>query len=110
MATTITGISKSKAVSNLDTYNHTAGQASMYTVSLDLSEQPPSGCVITMSQNGTPKLATSTPAATQLNIKASVVMNCAVSDVISIAITSSTPSDITINSIKGTLRITPGQY
>lgn len=110
MATTITGISKSKVISNLDTYNHTALQNSMYTVSLDLSEQPPSGCIITMSQNGTPRLVTAAPAATQLDIKASVVMNCAISDIISIAITSSTPSDITINSIKGILRITPGQY
>lgn len=110
MATTITGIDQSKVISSLDVYNHTTEIASLYTVSLQLTEQPPSDCTIVIAQNGSTKLSVAVPAAAQNHMEARVVMNCAASDLIAVTVASSTPSDITINSIKGILRITPGQY
>lgn len=110
MATTITGIMQTKVISNLDTYNHTAGLTSMYTVSLKLMEQSPSGCTIVMAQNGSTKLSVAVPAATQNHVEARIVMNCTAGDLIAVTIASSQASDQTINSIKGILQITPGQY
>jgi hypothetical protein len=108
VATIVTGIGTSKVISNLDTYNHTALLASMYTVSCTVSEQPPSGLTITIEKNGSPVAATSAPAATQGVVQLSAALNCAVNDLISVVVVSSSPSDIAINQIKGILVIRPG--
>jgi hypothetical protein len=108
MATTITGIGQVKVLSNLDTYNHTALLNSMYTVQVDLSEQPPTGCSITIQQNGSTKATSATPSNTQLNMKLGVVLNCAASDVISVIIASSNTAESAPNQIKAILKITPG--
>jgi hypothetical protein len=108
MATIITGIGQAKVLSNLDTYNHTTMLASMYNVQVDLSEQPPTGCSITIQQNGVTKAVTPTPSATQLNMKLGVILNCAISDVISVIIASSNTAEAAPNQIKAILKITPG--
>lgn len=108
MATVITGISRTKVISNLDTYNHTALQNSMYVVSMTINELPPSGITITIQQNGVTKASLSAPAAAQSETKLRTILNCAASDLISIIVASSTASDQTINSFKGILKITPG--
>lgn len=110
MAQTITRIDQSKVISQLDTYNHTALQNSMYMVSVDMSEVPPSGISIVINQNGSPKATSTAPSATQSNIKLQVVLNCAASDVIGIAITSSNAIDKALNGIKGILSIHTGSF
>jgi hypothetical protein len=108
MATTITGIGTVKVLSNLDTYNHTTTLASMYNVQVDLSEQPPTGCSITIQQNGSTKATSATPGATQLNMKLGVLLNCAIGDVISVILASSNTAESAPNQIKAILKITPG--
>jgi hypothetical protein len=108
MAQLITGIMQTKILNALDTYNHTAGLTSMYFVSISVTEQPPSGMSIIIQQNGVTKATAATPAAAQNHIDLQVVLNCAASDVISVVLSSSTPSDENINAIKGILKITPG--
>jgi hypothetical protein len=108
MATTITRIDQSKVISNLDTYNHTALANSVYNVSIQLTEQPPSGISILLQQNSSTKASFSSPAAQQGVINLQVAMNCAINDVISIVISSSSASDQNINAIKGILNIHQG--
>jgi|SRR5665213_1404263 len=111
MATIITGIESTKVLSNLDTYNHTALSASMYTVSVKLSEVPPSGCTITIAQSGSTSnsVSTSVPAATQNHVELRTLLNCAVNDVISVTLASSSAIDQGPNAIKASLKISVGQ-
>jgi hypothetical protein len=109
MATTITGIAQTKVISNLDTYNHTALLNSMYSVSIVVTEQPPSGVVLTIQQNGSTKATTSVaPAAAQGVVSLQVVLNCLVNDVIGVIVSSAAASDTQLNTVKGILKISPG--
>jgi len=108
MATTITGIGQTKIVTNLDTYTHTALLASLYAVSLQLQELPPSGCTITIQHNGSTVASTSAPAAAQSVIDLGALILCAVSDTLSIIVASSNPTDQGKNVLKGVLKISPG--
>jgi hypothetical protein len=108
MAQIITGISQSKVLSSLDTYNHTAGAAQMYTVNVKMSELPPSGLSIVIQQNGSPMATSVAPAATQGELDLRIVLNCAISDVISVILSSSNVQEAGRNQIKGILNITPG--
>lgn len=109
MATIITGISQTKVLSNLDTYNHTAMQASMYKVEVQMSENPPSGLTITIQQNGVTKASTSTPASSQAVVDLQVLLNCAPNDLISVILASSNAQEAAPNQIKGILKISVGQ-
>lgn len=108
MAQTITGITKTKVLNQLDTYNHTALATSMYVVEVDMSEQPPSGLIITIQQNGSQKAISSAPAALQLNTKLRVLLNCVANDVITVILSSSSNNDKQLNCIKGILNIHQG--
>jgi hypothetical protein len=108
MATTITGIGQSKVLSNLDTYTHTVGLNSMYTVEIKVTEQPPSGLTVQIQKNGTPIVTAASPAASQNHIELRTILNCVVSDTISAVLSSSTPGDENINAIRAILKITPG--
>lgn len=109
MAQTITGITKTKILTNLDTYNHTTLASGMYTVRCTLSEQPPSGVILTIQQNSVTKATTTTiPAAAQEIVDLQIVLNCAINDIISIIISSSNPTDTGKNVIKAILNIHQG--
>jgi hypothetical protein len=109
VATTITGIASSKVISNLDTYNHTTGNSGPYLVHLAVSERPPSGVIITIQQNSVTKATTTAaPAAAQQLVELKVLLNCAIGDIISVIVTSVSPSDTGPNVIKGTLAIGQG--
>lgn len=109
MATIVGDFQKgTKVISNLDTYNHTAAAASMYTVSLAMSEQPPSGLVIQIKQNGSTIATAPAPTAAQQVCQISTVLNCAANDLISVVISSAVPTDQNINAIKGILNIRQG--
>ena len=106
--TTITGIGQTKILTNLDTYTHTAALASMYKVIIQMTELPPSGLSVVIQQNGSTVISAAAPAASQNHIELQTILNCAISDTISVVLSSSQASDQTINSIKGILKITPG--
>ncbi len=110
MATTITNITKSKVLNQLDTYNHTALSTSMYMVSVQLTEQPPSGITITIKQNGSTKATLSAPAATQETMNLQTVLNCTATDTITVILASSTASDQGGNSFKAILNIHEGSF
>jgi len=108
MATTITGIMQTKVINTLDTFNHTAGLNSLYTVSIQMSEVPASGITLTIKQGSTTIASASAPAAGQNQISLQATLNCAVNDVIGVVVASSTAIDQQLNTIKGILKITPG--
>jgi len=108
MATIITDIASSKVLSNLDTYNHTAALNAMYKVSIQVSETPISGLSVVIQQNGSTKATAAAPAASQSHIELQTVLNCAVNDVISVILSSSTPEDQKLNRVKAILSIDAG--
>lgn len=108
MATIITRIDQSKVISNLDTYNHTTLAAGMYTVSIQVSEIPPSGVTLSIKQNSSTIASVSVPAAAQQLTQLRVVINCAISDVLGVVIASSTAREAGPNQIKGILNIHQG--
>lgn len=108
MATLITGIAQAKVLSNLDTYNHTALQTSMYKVAVTASEIPPSGLLITIKQNGSTKATAALPAAAQNHVELQTVLNCTANDVISVVLSSASAGDTQLNVVKATMAITVG--
>ena len=108
MSQIISGIGKTKILTNLDTYVHTALLASIYTVEVQLTETPPSGMSIVIQQNGSPMATLSAPAASQSVMDLQVKLNCAISDTISIVLASSSAIDKQLNNIRAILKITPG--
>lgn len=108
MAITITDITRSNTVKQLDTYNYTVPTAGMYTTTIDMSEVPTSTVSIAIKKNGSTQLTSAVPAAAQLHIPLRLVMNLAANDVIGVTISSSSAIDQQLNTIKGTLTITQG--
>lgn len=108
MAQIISGISETKVISSLDTYNHTTKAASMYSVTVTLSEIPTSGLSIVIKQNSS-TIATSIAATPNQNsISLQTVINCALNDVIGIVITSTSAVEAGPNQFKGILNIHQG--
>ncbi len=108
MATTIVNIFQSKVLNQLDTYNHTALATSIYKVSLNLTDIPPSGITVQIKQNSSVIASLSAPAAAQNHMDLQALLNCTVNDVIGVVIASSTPSDQGGNSFKAILDIRQG--
>ncbi len=108
MAQTIPTIESTHVIAQLDTYNYTVTKAQMYTVELDMSEQPASGLTIVIQQNGSTKATSTAPTAAQSHVPLRIVMNCAINDVISVVLSSSNTNDQQLNCIKGILNIHEG--
>jgi hypothetical protein len=108
MATTIPNFLTPKVITNLDTYNYTVLSAAMHVASIQLTEIPASGISILIKQNGTTVATAPAPSSTQLAITLKVTMNCAINDVISFVLSSSTPSDQNLNAIKAILNVHVG--
>lgn len=108
MAIAISGISKSKVLSNLNTYNHTALQTSMYTVSIRLTEIPPSGVSIVIKQNSSTIATSVAPSSTQNHIELRAQLNCTINDVIGVVLSSAVASDSLANTVKAILDINIG--
>lgn len=108
MAQTIPKISTSHSICALDTYNHTALQASMYVVEVDMSMIPPSGLSIVIKQNSSTKLTSIVPTAAQNHVRARIVLNCAINDVIGVVVSSPSASDSGPNAVQGILNIRVG--
>lgn len=110
MSQLITRIDQTKVLSQLDTYNHTALQNSMYTVSIVMSEVPPSGLSLVIQQNSVTKASSTAPSSAQGVVSLQTVLNCAASDVISVIISSNSNNDKALNVIKGILSIHTGSF
>jgi hypothetical protein len=64
---------------------------------------------ILVKQNATTKLTLANPAPTQPSMGGSVVMDCAVNDVITVVLSSAADADNALNAIKGIVNIYQGQ-
>lgn len=108
MAQTITGITQTKVLNQLDTYNHTALATSMYTVDVHATEIPASGLIITIKQNGSTIVTSAVPAAAQNHSDLRVVLNCAATDIIGVQLSSGVTADTGKNVVKAILNIHQG--
>lgn len=108
MAQVIVKESQSLTVCALDTYNHTADAASPYFVKVSAQEIPPSGLSIAIQQNGSTKITSIAPAASQNHIDVQIVLNCASSDLISVVLSSVSAGDTGPNAIQALINIHKG--
>lgn len=98
----------SQPICSLDTFRHVAAASSMYKVSVDISEVPPSGLSIVIQQNGSTKASSAAPSSSQIHVPLDVVLNCAANDNIDVIVTSSVAGEAGINLIKGSINIHQG--
>lgn len=106
MSTIITSpLLSSKVISNLDTYFYTVQSAAVHVATLAINAKPPSGITIGIQKNGVTVASDSIPAGQQQSINLSASMNCAVNDLITFIVASSTPSDQGPQAFKGILNI-----
>lgn len=106
----ITNISGgSKVVSALDTYVHTAGASTIYTINVYAQEVPPSGLQITIQQNSTVIAQSSIPAATQPEVQLRALINATIGDSLEVILSSSAVIDQRLNRVKAIIGISQGQ-
>lgn len=110
MATIITNLISSKVLSNLDTYNYTVLAAGVHTVSIRLTEVPPDGVTIVLKNNSSTLATSSAPAGPSDHVEIAATVNCALSDVLGIVITSSAAHQAAPNRIKAILSIRQGAF
>jgi hypothetical protein len=110
MATTITSFSHQYQINALDAYNYTIQTAGVHIVKVRISDvTTPAGITVVIKQNGTTLATASAPAAQSGKpITLNVLANCAVNDVMSVVVTSTTASDSAPNQIRGTINIHVG--
>lgn len=108
MAQTVTKISQSKVINQLDTYNHTALSSTVYTVSVRLDVIPTSGISVVIKNNSSTIITSTAPTTAENNVQVQAKINCAANDVIGVIFTSSTASDQGGNSFKAILDIRQG--
>lgn len=95
----------------LGTYTHTAANNGMYYASARSTVNPTSGLILTLAQTGSTSVSVNSPAPSdsQTNIVLSTWFNCAIGDVITITLASSTAIDNQLNTVKSILDIHYGQ-
>ncbi len=108
MSQTISKISHSQVINQLDTYNHTALATDVYTVSVRLSDIPTTGISVVIKQNSTTIATSTTAAADQNHIEIQAKINCTATDVIGVIFASSAAGDQGGNSFKAILDIRQG--
>lgn len=109
MATTlIFNGAQTQVISNLDTYNYTVNTAGMHVASIQLTEVPMSGISIVIKNNSSTVATSTTPTDVQSTINLSVTINAAVNDIIGFVLTSSTPIDNQLNTIKAIINVHKG--
>jgi hypothetical protein len=92
----------------LTTYLFTAPLSTIYYADVQLTEIPPSGLVVTVKQNGTTVYTTPTLAPTQIAQQFKTPLNCTAGDTITVALTSGSAIDSTLNAVKYTLSVGQG--
>lgn len=95
----------------LNTYTYTVLKAGIYNFFVETTVVPPSGLSVVINQNGTPIATSAAPSATQqvVDITASGV-NCAVNDVITFVLTSSSAIDTQGQNVKSLINIVAETY
>lgn len=93
---------KGNVICGLGTFTMTVTTAGIFMMSAVATEVPPSGLSITLAQSGSTSVSvTSTVlSATQNVLALQKLFNCAVSDVLTLTIASSTVSDEQLNTVK----------
>jgi len=101
--------SQSNIISQLGTWTHTTTQASLYSMSVQLLELPPSGISVLIQHNGSTIATASAPAASQqlINLQALNIF-CAQGDTISTVLSSANPSDALPNIFKALISVGRG--
>ena len=101
----------------LNTYTYTVVNTGIHTAKIETDIRASSNITVTISQSGSVSatLATGTVQPTILpntTSRSSLILlglaNCAIGDVISFVITSSTPIDQDLNTVKATFRVNAG--
>jgi len=100
--------SKPYVDNQLDTFNYTIASAGMHSVYITITVVPPTSAQVQITQNSTPVYTSTAFSATQQNLQLKFTLNCAVSDVISVIVSSSAAIDQMPNNIKSTVTLTAG--
>ena len=101
-------LNKPFVTSGIDTLNYTIAAAGLYYVQVQLTEVPPSGLSVLVKQNGSTVFTAPALSPTQIAQQFKVSLNCALNDVISVVIASSTAIDLQLNNVKSTVTIGQG--
>lgn len=107
MANTFTG-EQTVVAAGLGTWTRNAvGTAGLVLASAVATEVPTSGVILTIAQTGSTSVSVSsaTPTAGQNIISLQQLFNCAIGDVITVTIASSTPIDEQLNTVKTTISV-----
>ena len=89
----------------LGTYTYTTKVAGLFSASAVAIEVPTSGMLITINKNGSPVTASTPYTGAQEILSAYASMVCAIADVITIVVSSSTPTDPALNAVKITASV-----
>lgn len=93
------------SVTGLNTFQKTITVAGVYEVIVNSNISAGSGLIITISKNGSSLLASSAPQPTQTRVRLGIDLVAAVSDVISVAFTSSTSLDLIPDNIQSAINL-----
>jgi len=101
---------QSSAMSGLNTETYKIKTAGQYTIYTRTTDVPASGIVVTLSQTGSTSASFTTPTTgtVQEHIELNGTFNCAVGDVLSVALTSSATTDQPPNLIKTIINLRQG--
>lgn len=95
----------------LNTFTYTVTAVGIYQFSCQSTVVPPSGLSIVINKNGSPIATSATPSANQNFIAiAAVNVSCAISDVITIVLTSAVALDAMLQNVKSTINIIAETY
>lgn len=90
----------------LGTFTYNVTVAGLYAASATATELPPSGLSIVINQNGSPVTTSLTPSTAQQIVSAQTPISCAVNDVITFVLSSSSANDLMLNTLKTLINIT----
>jgi hypothetical protein len=101
---------KPTCISGLITDTKQIATAGQYTINTLTTDIPPSGIVVTISQSGSTSKSVVTPTTSpvQTNIESNATFNCAIGDILTIALTSSAPIDQPPNLIRTIITLRQG--
>lgn len=101
---------QSSVTSGLSTDTYRISVADLYSIYVRTTVIQPSGLVITISQTGSRSASFTTPTTSSLqeDIEINAKFNCAVGDILTVAVTSSAPVDQPPNLIKTIINLRQG--
>jgi len=97
------------SIVGLGTWTHNVTTPGMRYISAVASEVPPSGLSIVINLNGSPIATSVTPSAAQQVVSAQILTQCALNDVLTVVLSSSSPIDNQLNTVKTLINTRAGQ-